>query len=100
MGYAETTDISPTLVVLFATSALAALVPFVYIWKILWMCERSAKLCAGGEHPHYGWMAVCLRCWLTYLHCGTDVLPSVGVPVATNLRLAVSEHLAVLPLGR
>ncbi len=27
------------------------------------------------------------------------MLPPVGVPVATNLRLAVSEHLAVLPLG-
>ena len=34
------------------------------------------------------------------LHCGIDVFPHLSAfRVATNLRLAVSEHLAVLPLG-
>ena len=35
---------------LSAVSALVALVPFVYIWKIL-RDVLNAGLCAGGEHP-------------------------------------------------
>ena len=86
--------------VLSAASALVALVPFVYIWKICGCAERRTELCAGGEQPplRLDGSVVC-GAVLSHLHCGADVLPPVGIPVATNLRLAVSEHLAVLPLG-
>ena len=48
--------------VLSAVSALVALVPFVYIWKVL---RDGSVICSAV---------------LPYLHCGADVLPSVGVP--------------------
>ncbi len=50
--------------------------------------------------PHYGWMAV-LFAVLSYLIYVAALMCShlSAFRVATNLRLAVSEHLAVLPLG-
>ena len=50
--------------------------------------------------PHYGWMAV-LFAVLAYLIYIAALMCShlSAFRVATNLRLAVSEHLAVLSLG-
>ena len=54
--------------VLSAVSALVALVPFVYIWKILRDVLNAAPNYAQAVNiPHYitaGWQC-CLRCWLT-----------------------------------
>ena len=45
--------------VLSAVSALVALVPFVYIWKILRDVLNAAPDYAQAVNiPHYGWMAV------------------------------------------
>ena len=45
--------------VLSAASALVALVPFVYIWKILRDVLNAAPNYAQAVNiPHYGWMAV------------------------------------------
>ena len=87
--------------VLSAVSALVALVPFVYIWKILRDVLNAAPDYAQAVNiPHYGWMAV-LFAVLSYLIYIAALLCShlSAFRVATNLRLAVSEHLAVLPLG-
>ena len=87
--------------VLSAVSALVALVPFVYIWKILWDVLNAAPDYAQAVNiPHYGWMAV-LFAVLSYLIYIAALLCShlSAFRVATNLRLAVSEHLAVLSLG-
>ena len=87
--------------VLSAVSALVALVPFVYIWKILRDVLNAAPNYAQAVHiPHYGWMAV-LFAVLSYLIYIAALMCShlSAFRVATNLRLAVSEHLAVLPLG-
>ena len=87
--------------VLSAISALVALVPFVYIWKILRDVLNAAPNYAQAVHiPHYGWMAV-LFAVLSYLIYIAALMCShlSAFRVATNLRLAVSEHLAVLPLG-
>ena len=87
--------------VLSAISALVALVPFVYIWKILRDVLNAAPDYAQAVNiPHYGWMAV-LFAVLSYLIYIAALLCShlSAFRVATNLRLAVSEHLAVLPLG-
>ena len=44
---------------LSAASALVALVPFVYIWKILRDVLNAAPNYAQAVNiPHYGWMAV------------------------------------------
>ena len=87
--------------VLSGASALVALVPFVYIWKILRDVLNAAPDYAQAVNiPHYGWMAV-LFAVLSYLIYIAALLCShlSAFRVATNLRLAVSEHLAVLPLG-
>ena len=53
--------------VLSAASALVALVPFVYIWKILRDVLNAAPNYAQAVNsPHYGWMAV-LFAVLSYL---------------------------------
>ena len=87
--------------VLSAVSALVALVPFVYIWKILRDVLNAAPDYAQAVNiPHYGWMAV-LFAVLSYLIYIAALMCShlSAFRVATNLRLEVSEHLATLPLG-
>lgn len=87
--------------VLSAVSALVALVPFVYIWKILRDVLNAVPDYAQAVNiPHYGWMAV-LFAVLAYLIYIAALMCShlSAFRVATNLRLEVSEHLATLPLG-
>ena len=87
--------------VLSAVSALVALVPFAYIWKILRDVLNAAPDYAQAVNiPHYGWMAV-LFAVLAYLIYIAALMCShlSAFRVATNLRLEVSEHLATLPLG-
>lgn len=87
--------------VLSALSALVALVPFLYIWMILRDVLNAAPDYSRAVNiPHYGWMAV-LFAALSYLIYVCALLCShlSAFRVATNLRLAVSEHLARLPLG-
>ena len=87
--------------VLSALSALMALVPFVYIWLILRDVLNAAPDYAQAVNvPHYGWMAV-LFALLSYLIYIAALICShlSAFRVATNLRLAVSEHLATLSLG-
>ena len=87
--------------VLSAASALVALVPFLYIWKILRDVLNAAPDYAQAVNiPHYGWMAV-LFAVLAYLIYIAALMCShlSAFRVATNLRLEVSEHLATLPLG-
>ena len=86
---------------LSALSALVALLPFLYIWMILRDVLNAAPDYAQAVNiPHYGWMAV-LFAVLSYLIYVCSLLCShmSAFRVATNLRLAVSEHLAKLPLG-
>ena len=86
---------------LSALSALVALVPFLYIWMILRDVLQAAPDYAQAVNiPHYGWMAV-LFAALSYLISVCALLCShlSAFRVATNLRLAVTEQLAKLPLG-
>ena len=87
--------------VLAAISALVALVPFLYIWMILRDILAVVPDYAQAVNiPHYGWMAV-LYAVLSFLIYVCSLLCShlAAFRVATNLRLAVTEHLAKLPLG-
>ena len=87
--------------VLAALSALVALVPFLYIWMILRDVLAAAPDYAQAVNiPHYGWMAV-LYAVLSFLIYICSLLCShlAAFRVATNLRLAVTGHLAKLPLG-
>ena len=87
--------------VLSAASALVALLPFLYIWRILRDVLAAAPDYSQAVNiSHYGWMAV-LFAVLSYLIYVCALLCShmSAFRVATNLRLEVTEHLAKLPLG-
>lgn len=87
--------------VLSAASALVALVPFVYIWKILRDVLNAAPNYAQAVNiPHYGWMAVLFAVLAYIIYIAALMCSHLSAfRVATNLRLEVSEHLATLPLG-
>ncbi len=87
--------------VLSALSALVALLPFLYIWRIIRdVLAVAPDFSQAVNIPRYGWMAV-LFAVLSYLIYICALLCShlSAFRVATNLRLTVSEHLAKLPLG-
>lgn len=86
---------------LSAVSALMALLPFLYIWRILRdVLAAAPDYTQAVNIPHYGWMAV-LFAVLSYLIYVCALLCShlSAFRVATKLRLAVTKHLAELPLG-
>ena len=87
--------------VLSAVSALVALVPFVYIWKILRDVLNAAPNYEQAVNiPHYGWMAVLFAVLAYIIYIAALMCSHLSAfRVATNLRLEVSEHLATLPLG-
>lgn len=87
--------------VLSAISALTALVPFLYIWMILRdVLEAAPNYAQAVNIPHYGWMAVLFAVVSYFIYvCSLLCSHLAAFRVATNLRLAVTEHLAKLPLG-
>ena len=87
--------------VLSAASALLALVPFWYIWRIL------KEVLAVSPHyenavniTHYGWMAVLFAVLSVLLYIAGLMCSHLSAfRIATNLRLAMTRHIATLPLG-
>ena len=87
--------------VLAAASALLALVPFLYIWRIIRdVLDVAPNYGKAVNIPHYGWMAVlfAIVSYLVYI-CALLCSHMSAFRVATNLRLEAVEHLAKLPLG-
>ena len=87
--------------VLAAAGALLALVPFWYIWRILREVIEVAPNYENAVHvTHYGWMAVAFAfaTVLTYI-AGLMCSHLAAFRIATNLRLAMTKHIATLPLG-
>ncbi len=87
--------------VLAVASALLALVPFLYIWRIIRdVLEVAPNYGEAVNIPHYGWMAVlfAIVSYLVYI-CSLLCSHMSAFRVATNLRLETAEHLAKLPLG-
>ena len=87
--------------VLSAISALMALIPFLYIWMILRDVLNAAPDYSRAVNiPHYGWMAVLFAVLSYLIYVGALLCSHMSAfRVATNLRLAVTEQLAKLPLG-
>ena len=87
--------------VLAAISALAALVPFLYIWTIIRdVLEVAPNFQNAVNLPHYGIMAMlfAILSFLIYI-CALLCSHLSAFRVATNLRLEVTQHIAKLPLG-
>lgn len=87
--------------VLSAVSALIALVPYWYIWRIIQEVlaaapdfQRAAGLVRNG------WMAVLFAVIAVLVYIAGLMCSHMGAfRVATNLRIAAMEHLVKLPLG-
>ena len=86
---------------LSAAGALLALVPFWYIWRILKEVIEAAPQYENAVHvTHYGWMAVvfAVAAVLIYI-AGLMCSHLAAFRIATNLRIAMTKHIATLPLG-
>ena len=88
--------------VLSAVSALVALVPFWYIWHILKEVLETAPDFAAAIHiVPWGWRAVGFAVLSVLLYiAGLMCSHLAAFRIATNLRLALTEHIARLPLGQ
>lgn len=86
---------------LSAVSALVALLPFWYIWQILReVLEVAPDFEQATGLVRYGVMAMvfAVAAFLIYI-CALMCSHLAAFRVATNLRVAVTEHVARLPLG-
>ena len=87
--------------VLSAAGALLALVPFWYIWRILKEVIAVAPQYENAVHvTRYGWRAVifAVAAVLVYI-MGLMCSHLAAFRIATYLRLAMTRHIATLPLG-
>ncbi len=87
--------------ILSAISALTALVPFWYIWKIINEVLTVAPDFEQAKNlPHYGWMAVLFAVSSLLIYIGGLMCSHIAAfRVATNIRIEAVEHIAKLPLG-
>jgi len=87
--------------VLAAVSALVALLPFIYIWKIIKeVLDVAPDFSKATGLVHNGVMAMvfAVASFLIYI-CALLCSHLAAFRVATNMRIAVTEHIAKLPLG-
>ena len=87
--------------VLSAISALVALVPFYYIWKIIQeVLEVAPDFNHAQNLTHNGWMAVLFAVIAVLIYIGGLMCSHKGAfRIATNLRLQTMKHIVKLPLG-
>lgn len=87
--------------VLSAASALIALVPFWYIWKIIRdVLNASPDFASAQNLPHYGMMAVIYAVLSFIIYIGALLCSHLSAfRIATNMRIEITDHLARLPLG-
>lgn len=87
--------------VLSASSALVALVPFWYIWRILKeVLEVAPDFGQAEQITHYGWMAVLFAVMSMLIYIGGLMCSHLAAfRIATNIRIRLIHHIATLPLG-
>ncbi len=88
--------------ILSAASAIIALLPFWYIWRILKEVIEVSPNYENATHiTHYGWMAVlfAIISVLVYI-CGLMCSHLSAFRIATNLRITMANYIATLPLGK
>ena len=102
MGYAGKHKILTYLSwILSATSALLALVPFWYIWRIIHdILEVSPDFSRAGNVTHYGWSAVLFAVISVVVYIAALMCSHISAfRVAANIRKELMRHIAALPLG-
>lgn len=86
---------------LSAISALIALVPFYYIWKMIKeVLEVAPNFCQAQSLTGNGWMAVLFAVIAVLVYIAGLMCSHLGAfRIATNLRIQTMEHIVKLPLG-
>jgi len=87
--------------VLSAVSAIIALVPYWYIWRIIKeVLDVAPNFGQAKNLTHFGWMAVlfAILSLLVYI-AGLMCSHVAAFRVATNMRVQIVNHIAKLPLG-
>lgn len=87
--------------ILSAVSAIIALVPFWYIWKIIKeVLEVSPDFSKAENLTYNGWMAVLFSVLSVVIYIAGLMCSHVSAfRVATNIRIKAMEHIVKLPLG-
>ena len=87
--------------VLSAISALIALVPFYYIWKMIReVLEVAPNFDQAQNLTGNGWMAVLFAVIAVLVYIAGLMCSHLGAfRIATNLRIQTMEHIVKLPLG-
>ena len=102
MGYAGAKRILTYLSwVLSVMSALLALVPFWYIWRIIHdILEVSPDFSQAGNVTRYGWSAVLFAVISIVVYISALMCSHMSAfRVATNIRKELMQHITALPLG-
>lgn len=88
--------------ILSAASAVIALLPFWYIWRILKeIIEVSPNYKEAVNVTHYGWMAVLFAVLSVVVYVGALMCSHLSAfRISTNLKLEMTDHIATLPLGK
>ena len=87
--------------VLSSASALLALVPFWYIWRIIHdILEVSPDFSKAGNVVSYGWSAVLFAVISIIVYIAALMCSHLSAfRIASNIRKALMRHIAALPLG-
>lgn len=102
MGYAKGHRILTYLSwILSAMSALLALVPFWYIWRIIHdILEVSPNFSQAGNVTRYGWSAVLFAVISIVIYIAALMCSHLSAfRVAANIRKELMRHITALPLG-
>lgn len=87
--------------VLSSASALLALVPFWYIWRIIHdIIEVSPDFSKAENVVSYGWLAVLFAVISIIVYIAALMCSHLSAfRIASNIRKALMRHIAALPLG-
>lgn len=87
--------------ILSAVSALTALVPFWYIWKIInEVLKTSPNFGSAANLTHYGIMAMAYAIISYLIYIGALLCSHLAAfHIAANMRIDITEHIAKLPIG-
>lgn len=87
--------------VLSAVSALTALIPFIFIWRIIKeVIETAPDFSSARGLTQSGWLAVLFAVISVLVYIGALMCShTAAFRVATNIRIKAMRHIVELPLG-
>lgn len=87
--------------ILSGLSALVALLPYIYIWKIIKeVMDVAPNFTAAKNLAYYGWMAVAFSILSMLIYVGALMCSHIGAfRIAANIRSRAMHHIVTLPLG-